>query len=114
MPVALVTKSKSYCLLSWCWPLHLLVLAFSTPLSLFSILGMFSRWFLTLALAFSLAFSFSLSWMWSLKALGELQFVVLEFLQYGGKGYYLLFLGVHGLPLVLISRHFELVQSGCH
>ena len=37
MPSALDTKSKSYHLLSWCWPLHILVPTFSTPLSLLRI-----------------------------------------------------------------------------
>ena len=34
-PSALDTKSKSYHLISWCWPLHILVRAFSTTLHLF-------------------------------------------------------------------------------
>ena len=41
MPGVLDTKSKSYHLLSWCWPLHLLVLASSILIPLFHVVTVF-------------------------------------------------------------------------
>ena len=76
----------------------------------FSILGLVSRWFLTLALDFSFAFAFS--WRWSLKTLGELQFFVLEFLHYGGKSCSMIMLGGHVFSLVVLPQDLELVQGG--
>ena len=113
------------CLVCWTQKVSLIVWFLGVCLSIFwllllpllftfSVLGLFLRWFLTLALALSFVFYFSFSWRWQLKTLGELQVIVLDFIHYAGKGYDLLLIGGHGVPLVVLPQNFKLVQGGGH